>query len=110
VLRREHDAGPGGGPRFFVCQQITAFRGMPDSGSGPTMRPREPTAWAAETDGTRISGAASAALSFAYVSGVPRYVGRENVRKRLAPLEREPGRTVYADGAVRIETPDETIT
>jgi Actinobacteria/chloroflexi VLRF1 release factor len=41
---------------------------------------------------------------------VPRYVGRENVRKRLAPLQGGPGRTVYADGAVRIETPAETIT
>jgi peptide subunit release factor 1 (eRF1) len=39
-----------------------------------------------------------------------RYVGRENVRKRLAPLEGEPGRAVYAAGAVTIETPDETIT
>jgi Actinobacteria/chloroflexi VLRF1 release factor len=39
---------------------------------------------------------------------MPRYVGRENVRKRLAALDE--GRTVYADGAVRIETPDETLT
>jgi hypothetical protein len=38
-----------------------------------------------------------------------RFVGRENVRKRLAPLAGEPGRTVYAEGAVRIELPDETI-
>src|SRR5436190_21417333 len=37
-----------------------------------------------------------------------RYVGRENVHKRLAALEE--GRVVYADGAARIETPDETIT
>src|SRR5213078_2415934 len=37
-----------------------------------------------------------------------RYVGRANVRKRLAALEE--GRVVYADGAARIETPDETIT
>jgi hypothetical protein len=41
---------------------------------------------------------------------VPRVVGRENVRKRLAPLEGEPGRTTYADGAVRIETAAELIT
>jgi hypothetical protein len=41
---------------------------------------------------------------------VPRFVGRENVRKRLEPLEGEPGRTTYADGAARIETADETIT
>src|SRR5262245_29342964 len=39
-----------------------------------------------------------------------RYVGRENVRKRLEPLAGQPGRTVYAGGAARIETPDETIT
>lgn len=39
-----------------------------------------------------------------------RFIGRENVRKRLAPLEGEPGRTVYADGSVRIEAPGETIT
>src|SRR6266540_2330996 len=38
-----------------------------------------------------------------------RFVGRDNVRKRLAPLAGEPGRTVYAEGAVRIELPDETI-
>ncbi len=38
-----------------------------------------------------------------------RFVGRENVRKRLAPLEGEPGRTTYAEGAARIETADETI-
>jgi hypothetical protein len=40
---------------------------------------------------------------------VPRYVGRENVRKRLAPLEGEPGRTTYADGEVRIDAPGEQI-
>ena len=38
-----------------------------------------------------------------------RYVGRENVRKRLAPLEDEQGRTSYADGVARIELPGETI-
>jgi hypothetical protein len=41
---------------------------------------------------------------------VPRFVGRENVRKRLAPLEGEPGRMTYADGAAQVETADETIT
>jgi hypothetical protein len=41
---------------------------------------------------------------------VPRFVGRENVRKRLAPLEGEPGHTTYADGEVRIEVAGETIT
>ncbi len=39
-----------------------------------------------------------------------RFVGRENLRKRLAPLAGGPGRTVYAGGAVRIETPAESIT
>ncbi len=38
-----------------------------------------------------------------------RFVGRENVRKRLAPLEGEQGRTSYANGAVRIELPGEAI-
>jgi peptide subunit release factor 1 (eRF1) len=32
------------------------------------------------------------------------------VRKRLGPLEGEPGRTAYADGAMRLELQDETIT
>ncbi|HEV8251254.1 MAG TPA: acVLRF1 family peptidyl-tRNA hydrolase [Gaiellaceae bacterium] len=32
-----------------------------------------------------------------------RYIGRENVRKRLEWLEGTPGRTTYAGGAVRIE-------
>jgi len=41
---------------------------------------------------------------------VARYVGRENVRKRLEPLVGRPGRTSYAEGAARIETADETIT
>jgi peptide subunit release factor 1 (eRF1) len=40
---------------------------------------------------------------------VARYVGRENVRKRLEPLAGLPGRTTYADGAARIETAEETI-
>jgi peptide subunit release factor 1 (eRF1) len=39
-----------------------------------------------------------------------RYVGRENVRKRLDPLAGLPGRTTYAAGAARIETAHETIT
>jgi hypothetical protein len=38
-----------------------------------------------------------------------RFIGRDNVRKRLAPLEGTPGRTVYADGAVRIESETEQI-
>ena len=41
---------------------------------------------------------------------MPRYVGRENVRKRLEPLAEQPGRTTYAGGAARIETAVETIT
>ena len=40
---------------------------------------------------------------------MPRFVGRDNVRKRLAPLEGGPGRTSYAAGAARIEVPDEVI-
>jgi peptide subunit release factor 1 (eRF1) len=38
-----------------------------------------------------------------------RFVGRDNVRKRLEPLEGSPGRTIYAEGAARIESEDETI-
>jgi hypothetical protein len=34
---------------------------------------------------------------------MPRYIGRDNVRKRLERLEGSPGRTTYAEGAVRIE-------
>src|SRR5438105_15866555 len=37
-----------------------------------------------------------------------RFVGRENVRKRLAGLGSE-GRTVYANGAGRIESGEETL-
>src|SRR2546421_5922848 len=37
-----------------------------------------------------------------------RYIGRENVHKRLDALET--GRVVYADGAARMETAEETIT
>jgi hypothetical protein len=39
-----------------------------------------------------------------------RYVGRENVRRRLEPLAGLPGRTTYANGAAWIETAEETIT
>jgi VLRF1 release factor-like protein len=39
-----------------------------------------------------------------------RFVGRDNVRKRLAPLEGEAGRTVYGGGSVTIELPHETVT
>jgi hypothetical protein len=39
-----------------------------------------------------------------------RYIGRENLRKRLVPHEGEPGRTTYSQGEVRIELPDETLT
>ena len=39
-----------------------------------------------------------------------RYVGRENVRKRLQPLAGQAGRTTYAGGWARIETDDETLT
>ncbi len=38
-----------------------------------------------------------------------RFVGRENVRKRLAPFEGEQGRTSYANGMVLIELPGEAI-
>ena len=38
-----------------------------------------------------------------------RFVGRENVRKRLAPLEGTPGRTTYADGAATIESEVESL-
>ena len=38
-----------------------------------------------------------------------RFVGRDNMRKRLAPLEGESGRTSYADGIVRIEHAGETL-
>jgi peptide subunit release factor 1 (eRF1) len=41
---------------------------------------------------------------------VARYVGRENVRKRLQPLGGGPGRTSYGGGSARIETADETLT
>src|SRR5919197_2512810 len=44
------------------------------------------------------------------VRPVTRYVGRDNVRKRLEPLSAEPGRTIYADGEARIETATETFT
>ena len=39
-----------------------------------------------------------------------RYVGRENVRKRLEPLAGGPGRTTYTGEAARIATAAETIT
>jgi predicted RNA methylase len=40
---------------------------------------------------------------------VRRFVGRANVRKRLAPLEGTPGTTTYADGAATIESETEGL-
>ena len=57
---------------------------------------------------TPRSGSSSRPLP--YARPMARYVGRENVRKRLQPLAAQPGRTVYAGGAARIETADESIT
>src|SRR5437763_2199593 len=39
-----------------------------------------------------------------------RYIGRENLRKRLEPHQGAPGRTTYEAGSARIELPDETLT
>jgi len=44
-----------------------------------------------------------------YADRMTRFVGRANVRKRLAPFEGAQGRTSYADGAVRIELPGEVV-
>src|ERR1051325_2669474 len=41
---------------------------------------------------------------------MPRYIGRENLRKRLEPHQGALGRAIYTAGAVRIELPEETLT
>ena len=41
---------------------------------------------------------------------MPRYIGRENLRKRLEPHQGAPGRTIYEAGSVRIELPEEALT
>ena len=38
-----------------------------------------------------------------------RFIGRENLRKRLVPLEGSAGRTAYDDGILRIEPDDWTV-
>jgi hypothetical protein len=38
-----------------------------------------------------------------------RYIGRDNVRKRLAPLEGTAGRAVYADGAAELVSDTEAV-
>jgi Actinobacteria/chloroflexi VLRF1 release factor len=40
---------------------------------------------------------------------VARHIGRDNLRKRLEPLEGTPGCTVYRDGAVLIEAQNEKL-
>jgi Actinobacteria/chloroflexi VLRF1 release factor len=37
-------------------------------------------------------------------AGEARFIGRANVRKRLAPFDGQPGRTSYTEGVARIET------
>lgn len=44
------------------------------------------------------------------VRELSRYVLRENVRRRFAPLEGSPGRSVYRDAAARFDTPEEAVT
>ena len=44
------------------------------------------------------------------LGAMARYIGRENLRKRLEPHQGGAGRTVYADGAVTVELPEETLT
>jgi len=41
---------------------------------------------------------------------MPRYIGRENLRKRLEQHHGAPGRANYEAGSVRIELPEETLT
>ena len=41
---------------------------------------------------------------------MPRYIGRENLRKRLEPHQGLPGRTTYDGGSITIELPDERLT
>jgi Actinobacteria/chloroflexi VLRF1 release factor len=41
---------------------------------------------------------------------MPRYIGRENLRKRLEPWQGAPGRTIYGAGSAQIELPEETLT
>jgi len=43
------------------------------------------------------------------VGRMTRYIGRENVRKRLEPHQGAPGRAIYEAGAVTIELPEETL-
>jgi hypothetical protein len=40
---------------------------------------------------------------------VSRFIGRQNLRKRLEPHEGREGRTFYADGSARLELPGETL-
>jgi hypothetical protein len=40
----------------------------------------------------------------------PRYIGRANLAKRLAPLEGAQGRSVYRDGSARLEPPGGALT
>ena len=57
-------AGPGGGPALR-CLEITPNRGTAGSRIPNTVRSREPSAWAAETDGRATTkGGRRAALFF----------------------------------------------
>src|SRR3954463_2701854 len=79
--------------------QVEPFDATSDSAN----RPPGPQS---RTGSANVKGGRRAALSFclcAYAAAMALFVARENVRKRLAPLEGEPGRTTYADGAARIE-------
>jgi hypothetical protein len=51
----------------------------------------------------------SSAAAYGPAVGDLRYVGRANLRKRLAPLEGTAGRTRYGGGSARLELPRETL-
>jgi hypothetical protein len=44
------------------------------------------------------------------ILGSTRYIGRDNVAKRLAPLAGSPGRAVYRDGSARFELDEGVLT
>src|SRR4051794_21604829 len=104
-------SGAGRRPRFTVQRQIP-HKGGASSGA-PTQNGTARTGRLGRRDGrdAQFEGRPSGRPStFRGQDGVmAQFIGRENVRKRLAPLEGLPGRTSYADGAVRIEAGGEVV-
>ena len=105
--RPQRAGGARGGPRL---RRRRRARGAPDGSRDPRPRHRGGAQGrprrAGKPPARRRAGERLRRRRDDRRPGMSRYIGRENLRKRLTPGEGAPGRTTYAGGAVRLEPDD----